>query len=123
MEKTINFKKEAIKAKMNNLKNSAKKNVSEFLRWVKENPEEAVALGLVSYKIMNTLEKGYSKHCDRLIEKAKKLRVYDPSMGNYLYLKRAPSSKELDIILARKAGGEKLTRIYKDLNLIKTIEF
>lgn len=116
--KAIN--KEAIKTKMEQAKWRAKCTVIKTEKWIKENPEKALAIASGGVAVIQYVGKAAIKeHSVNKEAKLLKTRCYDPSKGHYYYLKRELTNKEWLMIDKRRDAGEKLPDILEDMRVLK----
>lgn len=111
-EKVIEYQK----LKWKTRKELFKLRCKEFAREAWEHKEELAAVAGAVFaggKLLNSLTKETREKRDR------ELRLWDPRLGRYSYMKRRPKQKEWDEIDRRYHDGESYREILKDLNLIK----
>ena len=99
--------------------NSAKQGVSDAIQWGMEHPTEVVAIISVSAAVLKASQSLVVSH--RV--KAERARIdhtyYDPSTGMHWDLCRKANNNDRAMIMQRKANGEDVYSILRDLRLIK----
>lgn len=94
------------------------------IKWVIENPEKAAALTAFGAAITGGANKVIrSVHKDvteRRETKERRTRIYDHSMGAYLYTKRPLKSEEIARInRIRRETGKRTSEILEEMRLLK----
>lgn len=93
--------------------------VHQGIEWGVNNPEKVIAVAGIAVAAMKASQSLVVSH--RV--KAERQRIdhtyYDPSTGFHWELRRAATNADRAKILERKANGEQIVDILKDLKLIK----
>ena len=107
------------KAKIKELKEKTVKKGEDCWRWICDNKDLAIPIGVAVIGCFTTVAKSVGKNINlRKEEKNKTRYCYDPSLGNYYHLRRELSSREWVEVDRRKQNGERLSHILDDIGVL-----
>lgn len=92
---------ESLKARLNDLKGEAGKQISRLVDFIIENPAEAAAVGAVFVSGLKTL-RGFSKD---IFEQRNRKKWYDPHSGFHWDLLRKPTNEDRKFLAAKLEEG------------------
>jgi len=111
---------ELLKIKFEIYMKETKKKIKDAAQWCADNKEISVPIIVGTAAIITKLGKaGVTMAMQNHNDKARLNRVYDPSNGYYLDLKRALRTYEKIELDARRRDGESVTQILADMRLLK----
>jgi len=109
-------KPEQIKAWARQKAARAKMKAGDVVRWIKEHPVEAAALGTAAVTVANKGAKIYGIHSEM---KRRDTDFYDPRTGTHAFTRRRLKAREQAEIDRRYNQGESYVSIFNDMNLLK----
>lgn len=114
--------KNDFKTKVEKAGNAVKNGVNKTVKWVEEHPQETVALVTAAASLVKSGTAVYSKHQAKVNlkreQELKELYTYDRSIGTYLRRNRPMTQNEIVEVERRKANGEQMALILRDMKLV-----
>lgn len=117
-KETINFKVENFKVKVKKTAKVAVEKTEEAIKWTVENKEAIIAIATVA--IAGTAE---IRRCSDRIHanyeaNKRKYQIWDPSVNDYIYLRRPLTKAQHREFTNRRANHERVQDILRDMRVI-----
>ena len=108
------------KVKIERFKRRAKAKAREIKDYIVENKYYVLAMaGIMASTATVAIKTAGKNHKIRVEQKRRDTMFYDHSLGKWIQLKRKLTRKESMEVIKRRENGEKIGKIFSDMNLIK----
>lgn len=100
------------------MKEKIKEKLNNAAKWIDDNRELLIAYVPVALAGITLTSRCVKSRTQRRSAKLEQLKIYDHSIGSYLYLRR-PLTNEEKVILANRPVGMSVTNILDTLGVLK----